>query len=372
MYSDADLDEAVRRGDIAAEAAAALRRSAAQGRAPAEADTRGPDADALEGERLRLVSGFHDVSVAGAALLTLVCLAVVAARMGVGAVSFVSAVAAWGLAEHFTRVRRLALTSIVLLLVLAAAVGGAVAGVVGAQVAGAARFFWPGRGGFDPVAAMTGPGVLLLAAISAAAALHWMRFRVPAAMGLLAAAAAGLVLAILLVALPGGHAVAEPLTFAAGLAVFAFAMRWDLSDPVRRTLRADVAFWLHLASAPMIVGPAFAAIGVYERVGSAGATAAAVGLYLALSAVALVIDRRALMASALFYLLFAVGSLLFSKATFVSALPAAGLVVGIGLLLLSAFWGSARRAVLAALPEGLVRRLPPAPAAPPSGPAKAA
>lgn len=360
MYSASDLDEAVRRGDITAEGAAALRRAAVRTRAPAEAAARAPDAEALEGERLRLVSGFHDVSVAGAAVLTLVCMAVVAAQLGVKATSFVVAAAAWGLAEHFTRARRLALTSILLLFAFVAAAGVAAGGVLGGRVAGTALPPWPGRGGFDP-AAVTGPGVLVLAAVLAASALHWWRFRVPAAMGALVAAAAGLALAILLLTLPGGPALAKPLTFAAGLAVFAAAMRWDLSDPARRTHRADVAFWLHLASAPMLVSPAFAAIGVLEGTGSAGTAAAAVGLYLALSAVALVIDRRALMASALFYLLFAVGGFVASRGPALNALPLVGLLVGIGLLLLSAFWGSARRRALSPLPDWLARRLPPPP-----------
>ena len=42
------------------------------------------------------------------------------------------------------------------------------------------------------------------------------------------------------------------LMFVAGLGVFAFAMRWDLQDPERITRRSDVAFWLHLAAAPLI------------------------------------------------------------------------------------------------------------------------
>ena len=79
--------------------------------------------------------------------------------------------------------------------------------------------------------------------------------------------------------------------------------------------------------------------------------------------VALVIDRRALMASALFYLLFAVGSFVASRGPVLNALPLVGLLVGIGLLLLSAFWGSDRRRVLSPLPDWLVRRLPPPPPA---------
>jgi hypothetical protein len=104
------------------------------------------------------------------------------------------------------------------------------------------------------------------AAAAVASMLHWRRFRVPAAAGMAAAAATGFVIAVLLVYALGASKLVRPLTFAAGLAVFAFAMRWDRSDPTRRTLRSDVAFWLHLAAAPMIVGPVFAAIGAHKGV----------------------------------------------------------------------------------------------------------
>ena len=106
----------------------------------------------------------------------------------------------------------------------------------------------------------------------------------------------------------------------------------------------------------------FAAIGAHKGVVSPGTAVTAIGLYLVLSVVALAIDRRALMAAALFYLLAAVISLLASKQPFTTTVALTGLVVGPALLLLSAFWGSARRAVLAVLPGWVTSRLPPLPA----------
>ena len=49
-----------------------------------------------------------------------------------------------------------------------------------------------------------------------------------------------------------------------GIGVFLFAMWWDASDPKRETRRADVAFWLHLLAAPMIVHPVFKLFGLSE------------------------------------------------------------------------------------------------------------
>ena len=50
-----------------------------------------------------------------------------------------------------------------------------------------------------------------------------------------------------------------PLLLLCGLAVFALAMRFDLSDPKRQTRRTDIAFWLHMLAAPLIVHPLAAA-----------------------------------------------------------------------------------------------------------------
>ena len=38
-----------------------------------------------------------------------------------------------------------------------------------------------------------------------------------------------------------------------GLAIFATAMKFDMSDRNRVTQRTDIAFWLHLLAAPLIV-----------------------------------------------------------------------------------------------------------------------
>src|SRR5690606_7933330 len=97
--------------------------------------------------------------------------------------------------------------------------------------------------------------------------------------------------------------------FLAGLAVFAVAMWWDISDRERKTRRSDVAFWLHLLAAPLIVHPAFTALGVLDNSATAINALIVVGLYILLALVALAIDRRALMVSALAYVLFALSAL---------------------------------------------------------------
>ena len=62
-----------------------------------------------------------------------------------------------------------------------------------------------------------------------------------------------------------GALIGLAIVFVLGLGVFAFAMWWDMSDRERRTRRSDVAFWLHLAAAPLIAHPIFHMLGVLDN-----------------------------------------------------------------------------------------------------------
>ena len=149
------------------------------------------------------------------------------------------------------------------------------------------------------------------------------------------------------------------LVFVAGLAVFAFAMRWDLQDPARTTRRSDVAFWLHLLAAPMIAHPIFSTLGVVggSDIGI-GKAIAVLAIYIVFGIVALIVDRRALLVSALIYVLFALAFLFdrFGAVELTVALTA--LVIGSALLTLSAFWAPIRRGVLGIIPEDWREALP--------------
>lgn len=61
--------------------------------------------------------------------------------------------------------------------------------------------------------------------------------------------------------------VAATILLVAALAVFALAMRYDISDPHRLTLRSDIAFWLHLAAAPALL---YAMLGFIVTFGQGG------------------------------------------------------------------------------------------------------
>jgi MFS family permease len=350
MYSDNDLERAVVAGAITSEAAGALRSFMA-------GQTSAPVADE---EQFRLLTGFNDIFVAIASVLLLVALGWIGYEIGPripDGPSFTSgllvATAAWGLAEFFTRKRRMALPSILLLLAFVGAV----------LFTGLALFMQIiGEQAIDDDERVA---ALLFAAAAAIAAgatwAHWRRFRVPITIAAGAAAVGGVVLALVASVLGDGWEQGDRMLAAAfvlGLGVFAFAMWWDASDRERLTRRADVAFWLHLLAAPLLVHPVFHALGVLDNDVAVGSAVLVVLLYIALALVALAIDRRALMVSALAYVLYALSALFRELGAVGLNVALTALVIGSALLLLSAFWHSARAVVVGWLPEGVRAKLP--------------
>jgi hypothetical protein len=348
MYSDEDVNSAVASGAMSAEAADAFRLHVAGRHAMPIGDE----------EHFRLVTGFNDIFVTIAAVMILVAMA------GIGQAvtphldgpppfaGLLVAGAAWTMSELFTRRRRMALPSIVLLLAFVGGVFATFVGVIAMTVGTSENTL--------PLQSLLGGGAALLTA--SAAWLHWRRFAVPITVA--AGAAALAVTAIALVAGALGPKTLGPdallaMVFVAGLAVFAWAMRWDMSDTARETRRSDVAFWLHLLAAPMIAHPLFYWLGITrgDTIGLGGVIGVLL-VYVALGLVALAIDRRALLVSALAYVLAALTWLFdrFGAVELNVALTA--LVIGSALLTLSVFWTPIRRSVVALLPGGVQQRLP--------------
>ena len=344
MYSESDIDAAVAAGVLRAEDAGRLRAFVAE-------DHR---SSAVDEEHFRLITGFNDIFVTIAATLLLAATGWIAGRALPAAGGLAVAVVAWGLAEYFTRTRRMALPSILLLAAFVLGLLGFAAGLL----------FDDGRGvGFNPADA--GEGSIAAVKLAAAAALaaagawaHWRRFHVPITIAAGAAAAAAVAVALTVALVPRLAEHITTLMLLAGIAIFALAMRWDMSDPARETRRSDVAFWLHLLAAPLIVHPVFALLGLLGGDAGLGGALVVILLYVVLGLLALAIDRRAPMVSALAYVLYAL-SIVFREAGAAGLnIALTGLVLGSALLLLSAFWHTARAAVVARLPEGLRARLP--------------
>jgi MFS family permease len=351
MITDQDLEDAVKEGVITPGHAKALRGFAAsRTRAVVEA----PSADE---ERFRLVASFNDIFVVLACALVLVSsFWLVGDRPG-GVAGAGLLVVSWLLAEVFVRQRRMALPAIVL---TAAALAGAALAALGA-----AALFWPESKPYS--------SWIMLAAVLIVAALHAWRFRVPITSALaMAAVTAALVHTALAYARTMTPTPGSLWSFpwlpmltvlACGVAAFAWAMAWDVRDRARTSHRNDIAFWLHLLAAPLLVYPCFLLVAVALPNQPALQAAIVVGAYALLALLSLVIDRRALLVSALGNVLFALtraftdGSSDGGSAA-LKALPIIALVAGSVLLLLSIFWGSARRAVMKLAPTWVRVRVP--------------
>ena len=244
----------------------------------------------------------------------------------------------------------MALPSIVFLL---AFVGGVFSALVAAIL---------GDGGLEAGDSASAAIVAGCAAMAGGAAwLHWRRFQVPITIAAGAVALVGVSLSLLLAAVGDENIerVVYAALFALGLGVFAFAMRWDMSDPMRKTRRSDVAFWLHLVAAPMIAHSIFAMLGMLEGEPSVSKALVVVALYVAMGLIALAVDRRALLVSALGYVIYAIIALFREFGAISLNVALAAFVIGSALLMLSAFWHSVRQAVLAMLPKAVGAKLPP-------------
>lgn len=349
MVATEILARGVEQGIITAEQAQRLRALENVGELPASPDD----------EQLRFISGFSDVFVTIGLAMFIGAIGYFALLFGGTAVRWTAiVVTAWLLAEFFTRQRRMALPSIVLLIVFAFAVFMGASHLLG----GGALYYYPAdvvRNIFDLDPER--PTVLAIAALVTVplTALHYWRFRVP-----ITVAAGCCVLTGAIIGLTYGlapqlpHSAYNVVTLVCGLAIFGLAMRFDMTDPERLTRRTDIAFWLHLLAAPLIV---HSLIGGVFDVGSKlepEPAIAVVAVFLALSLVAVLIDRRALLVSGLAYAGAAFWTLIRQVGLSDITTPLTILTLGAFVLLLSAGWKPLRAGILKLTPPTLARRLP--------------
>jgi hypothetical protein len=344
-FSREDLEAAVAKGVLARSAADGFTEFLIQSRKEVAGD---PDE-----ERLRLITGFNDIFVTIGIALFLGALNYLLSSYGALASGAGVAIAAWGLAEVFTKRKRMALPSIVLLVVFVVSCAG-----VGQTLFSPTSSFYgyfDGNFGFGSL-----PGLPYGLAAVAASVLHWLRFRVPITIAAFAAGLASVAVATI-ETLKSGF-VFENLSLVLvpiGLAIFATAMKFDMSDRNRTTQRTDIAFWLHLLAAPLIVHSVVHPL-LAENVLSTGAAIAILSLFAVLSFVALAIDRRALLVSSLLYLGYASSQILTWSGVASENLGLSVLIVGGTVLTLSVAWQPMRRVVLQVLPSTIRNLVPPA------------
>ncbi|MDL2405093.1 hypothetical protein PY650_05385 [Rhizobium calliandrae] len=212
-------------------------------------------------------------------------------------------------------------------------------------------------------------------------ALYYWRYRVPLSLAMLLFSLFTLLLAgvFYLIGLATGASnvvldyplLSLGIMFAAALGTFAVAMRFDLSDPNRRTRRSDVAFWLHLATAPALLYTTILLVfqleagnndtlfftGI-EQSGYAQALTI-VGVVVIMMLIGLIIDRRAFVTAGLMSLGIAIGAILrqnnagLDKVSFIVLM-----IVGLIVLVIGVGWPHLRRSVVRLLPLSVKRRLP--------------
>lgn len=328
MYTDDDLNSAIQSGIFSKDAVDKFRQQVST-----SANTL-----LVDEENFRLISGFNDIFVVIACILLMSSTLTIFGRehLQVGFVLFTAI--AWGLSEFFVRHRKLALPAIILLLAF-----------VGGVFSFALSFFEP----------PTESSFAFATASSALAAyLHWTRFRVPITVAIGIAAIVGCIIVSILAILPNSKEwISFPL-FICGTTSFVYALFWDMSDRSRVTRRSDVAFWLHLLAAPLIIHPVFSGLGILDGHGSLTSMVVVLGLYFLMTLISLIIDRRAFMVSSLVYVIYALSKLLEIFGNINQSFAITGVLIGSALLLLSAFWHAARMRLLMALPLAVQEKMP--------------
>ncbi len=328
MYTDKDLDTAVEKGIFSQHSITAFKLSINKGKLDSLADE----------ENFRFIGGFNDIFVVIACLLTLMSSTWVTYRVNPAMSMVLVSVLSWGLAEFFVLKRKLALTAIILLLSFISGTFGAVVAMYGTP---------------SEYSLMSAAVIATLAAW-----LHWKRFNVPITI------AAGVLVCVifavnLLISIaPSIKEVLVYPVFIGGLISFLIAMRWDSADRQRVTQQSDIAFWLHLLAAPLIVHPIFSELGILDNHPAPYSPWVVIVLYLMLTSLSLAIDRRAFMVSSLVYILFALTNMLKATGMANNSFAFAGVLIGASLLLLSGFWHTARYHLVSRLPPAIQSKLP--------------
>ena len=254
--------------------------------------------------------------------------------------------ALWLLSEYFVRRRRMVAPAIALSILFA----------INAALAMTAYFAQPFMVAQADYSSLPWP----FAVGTFTLLIYWFRFRVPFAMAMIAVGC--FIVAILMAATSQGTpqnpsdifllSTGGPfawITLLLGIAVFAVAMIFDMSDPHRVTRRAANGFWLHVVAAPALVNTV--ALTLLDR----DANWALFGVMMVFAVVAIIIDRRSFLIAAIGYIL-ALASTVFDGDSAAMTV----LLLGVILLLLGAFWQKIRARLLRLLPRFMpLHRLPP-------------
>jgi hypothetical protein len=328
MYTDDDLNLAIEKKIFTQVAVDAFRDSMSLAK----------NTPIVDEENFKVVGGFNDIFVVIACCLLLFSTSYVLKPFNESIALFCFAGLSWALSEFFILKRKMSMPAIILLI---AFVGGC---------------FFFSMSFFVQASELT--LILATAVATVSAYCHWLRFNVPITVAAGTLALIGFVVAIAMSAFPNAKNLMLGLVSLCGLATFLLAMYWDASDIERVTQKSDVAFWLHLVSAPLVIHPMFSMLGIFDESQTILSMSLVIVLYLLMTVISIAIDRRAFMVSALAYVLYALSNIINNNGDVGYSLALTGVFIGAALLLLSAFWQAARQHIVKSLPLSLKKHLP--------------
>ena len=306
--------------------------------------------DSRTREMPRFVRGFHDViitigiiAVAGGAVMLFHLFALIPLSLL--------------LAEIFVRRQRLALPAFTLTATF----------MIGSFYL-ASRLLndlWPESG-------LTPPLVINFVALS----LFYWRYRVPVALACLIVTGLCVLLGLALTPVISSDSPSSVrsdllwvglLSLGFSLLSFLIAMRFDMLDLARVTRRSDVAFWLHLVTAPALLFSLLLLIFINFRLWESHGTANAlitIVIVAGMMLVGILIDRRAFVTSGLISLGVAVYYMFVHENGLgerfqATALALSLVVVGLVVLSLGSCWRALRGLIIPRLPLALQAKLPP-------------
>jgi len=370
MFERSDLRAAVSANVLSADQASRLENFLLARHAPHEESATGQ-------ENLRFLANFNDIFITlGLVILFTGVTALVGTMVWPAAASgnllsgvLVSAPVAglaWLLLEYFCARRRLLLPSMALTIIFVM-----FCSIASTSVAAAAAQI-DFEASVDNLFDTTGMlGLVAFASSAIAAALVYLRFRLPFSLAVLALAIAGALYVSFGFGGRIGYVVGGSLSLMLGIVTMLAAIWFDMKDPERIRKASDNGFWLHLAAAPQIIaGVSTMVTGSNILAGSTSGTddsAQAMVLLIALlilGLLSLALNRRALIAASILTFMFTL-SFVLSKAGFdVSTIfMIVAIIIGGGVVLLGAGWKTARRVTLAFFPRGGIwdRLFPPEP-----------
>jgi hypothetical protein len=220
--------------------------------------------------------------------------------------------------------------------------------------------------------------VLTVLPVAVLLAPFYWRYRIPLSLSLLFLSLAAVAMGLIFLALSrlsgsvdfiADHSmVSAGIFLVAALSLFTVAMSYDLSDRFRVTRRSDIAFWLHLVTAPALLYATlcfvflgdFANDTLFSSDKGLPEALVIVGIVVALMAIGLIIDRRAFVTSGLLSLGLATASLLQRMAAATESYVYLTLLfVGFVVLTIGIGWPHFRRWAVTPLPVSLKEKLPP-------------